>query len=255
MTRSPLRAAAAWLVPLALAACASVPPRGPATSDLVFPSRYLQAILAQPAPYDSARAYPLLVALHGYGDTAPGFAQAFGAGSWERCFVAIPEAETALANGGTSWYPLTSDRTRWPALDGHAVAAVVALIEAVRARYHVGAVYVLGFSQGATLAYQIGLLHPDLVSGVLAVAGRLPDVDTVGAIVHAADLERARGLRILVARGRDDPTLPRRAFLGQADFFASRGYAVTRYEFAGGHDLPAEVMVRISRWLREAPRP
>ncbi len=253
MTRSPLRPAARGLALLALAACASLPPRGPAASGVVFPSPYLQAILSEPAGYDSTRAWPLLVALHGYGDTAAGFAQAFAAGSWTRCFVAIPEAETPLATGGTSWYPLTADRARWPALDGHAVAAVVALVDALRARYRIGPVYLLGFSQGAMLAYQVGLLHPERVAGIVAIAGRAPDVDTLGAIVHAADLTAARAVRLLVARGRDDAAVPRRVFTAQAAFFAARGFAVTRVEFAGGHDLPAEIMERVSRWLRETP--
>lgn len=247
-------AAAARLALLALAACAPLPPRSPATSGEVFPSPYLQAILAQPEPYDSSRTYPLLVALHGYGDTAAGFAQAFSSPAWARCFVAIPEAENPLANGGTSWYRLTPDRSLWPGIDGHAVAAVVALVEALRARYRIGPVYVMGFSQGATLAYQVGLLHPDLVSGIVAIAGRPPDVDTLGAIVHAADLDRARGVRLLVARGRDDASVPRGVFTRQAGFFSSRGFAVTRHEFAGGHDLPPEIMERVSRWVREAPR-
>jgi phospholipase/carboxylesterase len=245
------RIRAAWCTSLLLASCATPP--APARG-LIFPSQYLEAILTPPAGYDSTRTYPLLVALHGYGDTAAGFARAFGGAAWARCFVAVPEAEYSLANGGTSWFYLTRERSLWEAADRRVVAAVVGLIDALRARYPLGEVYVLGFSQGAALAYQVGLLQPSLVSGIVAISGQAPPIDTVGAIVHAADLENASRVRIFVARGRDDASVPRRTYLDQADLFTSRGFAVTRYEFDGGHDLPADVMGRIARWLREAPR-
>ncbi len=248
--RRPARTLAPWCTALLLASCATPRPPG---HPVLFPSPYLEALVTPPADYDSARVYPLLVALHGFGDTAAEFARAFASPEWRGCIVAVPEAENAAGNGGFSWYPATRDRSLWPALDGHLVGAVVALIEALRARYHVGPVYVLGFSQGATLAFQAGLLHPALVTGVLAVAGARPDVDTLGAIVHTANLERARTVRLFVARGREDAGMSRRAFVAQADFFATRGFAVTRYEFDGGHDLPPEVMARAARWLREAP--
>jgi len=243
--------AAPWGAALLLLACTT---GRRSARELIFPSPYLEAVLVPPAADDSARTYPLLVALHGYGDTAAGFVRAFGGGSWERCFVAVPEAEHAVANGGTSWFQLTRDRTQWEAADRRTVATVVALIGALRSRYRIGEVYLLGFSQGAALAYQTGLLNPSLVSGIAAISGGLPPIDTVGAIVHAADLAGATGPRILVARGRDDPAVGHRALREQADFLVSRGFAVTRYEFAGGHDLPAEALERVARWMREEAR-
>ena len=240
---------------LLAASCAAPGARGRAADEVIFPSPRLEAILRTPAGYDSSRTYPLLVALHGYGDAATPFAAAFASGTWARVFVAVPEAEYPLPNGGYSWFHLTDDRSLWPERDGRTVEAVAGLIDALRARYRIGPVFLLGFSQGAVLAYQVGLLHPSRVAGILAISGAVPPIDTAGAIVRSEDLERARRVRLFVARGRDDARAGRRSFLDQAAFFAARGFTVTRYEFAGGHDLPAEVMERAARWLREASGP
>lgn len=245
------RPLAAWLPLLLVAGCAV--PHAPARAT-VFPSPSLEAILRQPGGYDSARTYPLLVALHGYGDDAASFIRAFGRAAWAHCFVAVPEAEYQISNGGFSWFQLTRDRSVWEAADRRTVAAVVGLIDAVRTSYRIGPVFVLGFSQGATLAYMTGFLHASLVSGVLAISGQLPPIDTVGAIVRSTDIDAARSVPVFVARGRDDRSVSRRSFVDQAASLAARGFAVTRFEFSGGHDLPVEVADRAARWVREVSR-
>ena len=65
-----------------------------------------------------------------------------------------------------------------------------------------------GFSQGATMAYLTALRNPALVSGVLAVGGGLPEIDREGSLVHAADVERARAVRVFTARVRFSESFP-----------------------------------------------
>ena len=242
------------LASLPLASCVSAGPQGPATADAIFPSRYLEAILKLPAGYDSTRAFPLVVALHGNGGSAFGLAEVLAPLAAASFFVAVPQGDYPGAGGGYSWFDPSPDRRLWAESDAHTVATVVALIEALRARYRIGKVIVLGFSQGASLAYLIAFRNPSLVSGVVAISGGLPPIDTAGAIVHAPDVVAARSVRIFVARGDEDPYVSRRAFLDQRDFFASRGYAVTSFEFPGGHAVPDVVVSRVRAWLREAVR-
>jgi phospholipase/carboxylesterase len=240
------------LASLPLTSCVSAGHQGTATADEIFPSRYLEAILRAPAGYDSSRTYPLLVALHGNGGTAFGLAPRLASLAAASFFVAVPQGEYPGAGGGYSWFEATTDRRDWELSDAHVVATVVALVEALRSHYRIGKVFVLGFSQGASLAYLTALRNPSLVAGVVAISGGLPPIDTAGAIVHAQDVAAARSVRVFVARGTEDPYVSRRAFLGQRDFFASRGYAVTAFEFPGGHEVPDAVMSRVRAWLREA---
>ena len=207
-----------------------------------------------PAGYDTARTYPLVVALHGYGGTAGGFAPSFAPFAAASFFVAIPEAQYATPNGGFSWFHLAADRTRWEQDDTLSVRAVVALVDALRARHHIGDVYLLGFSQGVSLAYMTGFRNPALIEGIAAISGFLPDIDTVGAIVHAADVDSARTVRVFVARGTSDALISHQEFLAQTDLFTAHGYDLTSYEFDGGHFLEDVVMRRALQWLRTGAR-
>ena len=238
---------------LALPSCVGV--RAPAPpADEIFPSRYLEAILKPPAGYDSSRTYPLLVALHGYGDNARNFAPVLDRIAASAFFVAVPQGEHPRRGGGWSWFDPTAEPGAWAQQDAHTVASVVELIEALKARHHIGPVFVLGFSQGASLAYLVGLRHPEIISGIVAVAGVLPPIDTAGALLGGVDLSAARGVRVLVARGVADQAVPRRAYVAQVAFLRAHGFRVTAYEFGGGHDVPDEAVDRVRRWLRAAGR-
>ena len=123
---------------------------------------------------------PLVIALHGRGDTPEGFAPLFHA--WGvRARVIIPRPPHPWS-GGVAW-----------TLHGHAVAAsrpaiasdligladrVVATADAVRrARRTRGAGVVIGFSQGGMMAWTIAVRHPRAFSAVFPVAGILfPEV-------------------------------------------------------------------------------
>jgi phospholipase/carboxylesterase len=237
-----------WLAAVLLASC--LPITEFEKNAVLFVSPYLTAILKLPAGYDSTRTYPLVVALHGNGGTAGVFAPSFGAVAEAGYFVAVPEAQYARPDGGYSWYYLTSDRTLHEVYDSLPVRAVVGLVQAIRGSYRIGDVYLLGFSQGASLAYMTGFLHPAQFRGILAISGWLPAIDTVGAIVHAADVDSAAGLRVFVARGRDDTVILREEFLAQTDLLVAHGYPFSSYEFDGGHVLTNEVMTRALQFLR-----
>jgi predicted esterase len=243
---------APWTLTVLLAACLPFQETGPDEDDLLFVSPYLAAILKLPDGYDTTRTYPLLVTLHGYGGTAGGFASGFEPVSRAGYFVAIPEARFATANGGYSWFYRTSDRTLWEAYDTMSVRGVVALVEALRDRYPIGDVYLLGFSEGVSLVYMTGFRNPALVTGMVAIAGVLPDIDTLGAIVRTADVDSARTIRVFVARGTSDGLVSRQSYLRQTELLTTHGYPVTSWEFGGGHYLSDEVVERVIDWLREA---
>ncbi len=238
---------------LALAACASGGGT-PAPADVQFPSPHLEATLKFPPGWDSTRSYPLLVALHGYGGDAYRLSLVLADVPRAGFLVAVPQGEYELQGGGWSWFDLSRDRSTWALHDAQTVETVVQLIEPLRTRYHAGPVFVLGFSQGAALAYLVGLSHPGLVTGVAAVAGGLPPIDAEGAMLHAADLAAAKGVRLFVARGIEDPMVHRRTYVEQAAFLRTQGFAVTTFEFAGGHDLPPELVGRLTAWLRAETR-
>lgn len=238
---------------LSLSSC--LYPVVPGPNDVVFRSPYLAAILKLPADFDSTRTFPLLIALHGNGGNAVSLAPWFSHVARASFFVAVPEGPYVRESGGYSWFFETDDRALWEQYDTVSVRAVVALIEALRTEYRIGDVYLLGFSQGASLAYMTGFRNPELVDGLLAISGVLPDIDTLGAIVHAQDIEAARNVPVFVARGAEDEMISRRSFLTQVEFLTSHGYAVTAYEYSGGHVLTDDVTNRALLWMAEHAGP
>jgi phospholipase/carboxylesterase len=244
------------IFPLALSALAVLAgglsaQQPPTSGDVVFQGRSQTAIVKLPERFDTSRTYALLVALHGRGGTAAGLAPAFSSFAAVPILVAVPQGEYRVPGAGYSWFYLTDDRGLWAEHDTVSARRLLDLVTDIRARYRVGTVFVLGFSQGASMAYTLGLLHPEIVSGVLAVSGYPPEVDQEGSIVHAPDVEGARHVGLFIAHGRDDVLVGREVFTAQRDFFASRGYAVTSFEFDGGHQLTPALLDRVRRWILE----
>jgi phospholipase/carboxylesterase len=231
------------------AGCGLLGPEPSASNDVLVSTQFLSAILKLPQGYDSTRTYPLLVALHGNGGTAGGLAPAFTPLAGDSILVLVPQGEHPGPSGGYSWFLLTSDRGLWVRFDTQSVEHVLALASAVGSRYRVGKLFVLGFSQGASLAYMIGLRNPARVSGVLAIGGLLPEIDQEGSIVHAHHIAEAQGLKIFLARGKDDPLVSHDSYESQREFFLSNGYAVSAYEYAGGHALTDDLMGQVRQWL------
>jgi len=254
-----LSRAGALLVALSFCAvspqsCALSGPSGSVARGGEIRTQSLMALLRFPNGYDSTAAYPLLVALHGRGGTATEFVRAFRTFAEDSLVVAVPQGEYGRADGGYSWYYQTEDRSLWEAYDARSVNTVVELVSAISARHRVGKVFVLGFSQGASLAYMIGLKNPSLVSGVLAVSGSMPEIFQGGSIVREQDVAAARGVKLFIARGSRDAFDTREIFAAQVDFFTGNGYEVTALEFAGGHYFTADLVAGIRQWLRERAR-
>ena len=230
--------------------CRPPAPAMPAPVDALFRSPSLTAILKFPEHYDSATTYPLLVALHGNGGMAAELDSGLSSLDRAAMLIALPQGEYAGPAGGYSWFLRTADRSRWETSDARTVDHVVELIAAIGARYRTGKVFLFGFSQGASLAYMTGLRNPELVTGIVAIGGHLPEVDREGSIVHAQDVVNARNVKVFVARGRSDPHVSPQVFTNQRAFLVSHGYAVTAYEYAGAHYLTSDLLARVGRWIR-----
>jgi len=210
-----------------------------------------RVLLKLPHGYVENHQYPLLVALHGNGGSAEGLSPAFNGFRDEPMIVALPQGGYPLPQGGYSWFYKTADRSIWEKEDILSVSRIVDAISEAASLYPIKKVYVLGFSQGASLAYMTGLLNPSLVAGVAAIAGIMPEIDGSGAILHAVDIEKAKGVRMFIARGTGDGLVERRHLTSQYDYFSSRGYVATTCEFQGGHTLTTELLGKLLEWLKQ----
>jgi len=204
-----------------------------------------------PEGYDPAKAYPLLIALHGRGGGAQDFDRLWERQAKAQCLFVTPEGPYVLPFDqrrdipGYSWYLLVNDRNIWAMADSLGVTAMTNTVAEIKANYKVGPVYILGFSQGASLAYHVAVLHPDIFAGVLAIAGIFP-----GEFISQENLGKALPtLRIFIAHGRSDPALPMAESEKSRTLLEKAGFAVTFQTFKGGHTLPDDLFQKILAWI------
>jgi phospholipase/carboxylesterase len=120
---------------------------------------------------DADDRWPLLVILHGRGDTAEHFRDA-----WRnfpiKLQLSLPLAPLPFDHGRQwfDWPPGTSDE----ALAAAVAAAEAKLWPAIAGVAQGRRLFVAGFSQGALVAYAMAIRHPDDILCAFPIAGRLP---------------------------------------------------------------------------------
>jgi phospholipase/carboxylesterase len=192
---------------------------------------------------------PLLVLLHGVGGNEHGL---FARESQfdPRFLVVSPRAP----------YVLGHDKHRWFDVEFTASGPVINAIEAEASRQALvqfindavmafGAdprqVYLLGFSQGATLGYSALLSAPQKFRGAVLVAGRvLAEVAPLAA--PAQDFEH---LTMLIQHGRADPVIPLSRSTAARDLFVDLGVSLGYREYQAGHEISAEMTCEAAEFL------
>ena len=114
-----------------------------------------------PPEYHPGRLYPVLVALHDSGERPEVMFQRWSSlADQNGYFLVVPQWEQS-ARGQ---YGYTTQEH----------AAVVDVVRDLRRRFAIDSdrVFLTGFGEGANMAYDVGLSHPDFFAGVLPIAGR-----------------------------------------------------------------------------------
>ncbi|MBN2431601.1 MAG: dienelactone hydrolase family protein [Acidobacteria bacterium] len=207
--------------------------------------------LKLPAGYDDEKAYPLVIGLHGYLDSVDNFIRLWNGVTGADLIYVTPE--TPYGHPPTvhnkrmqySWMPPTRDRNLVNTCDDMLTEYIINVRNRVAARHKIGDVYLLGFSQGVGIAYDVATRHPDLFTGVIALAGILPGEE----FVPADRLAAAKSLRILIGHGRQDPAVQAATSRQAHERLAALGYTVTLLEYDAGHEVPPGVLEKVARWL------
>lgn len=134
-------------------------------------------------------------------------------------------------------------------LDGQRL--LLNLMHEASAKYNIptGQVYLLGFSQGAIMAYDVALTRPSQVRGVLAFSGRML-AESRQHHAPAADIKR---VQFFLSHGRHDDKLP--AFYADEaiDFLKTLGITPHYAAFEGGHEVSASSLAAAHQWLAKQP--
>ena len=190
--------------------------------------RYLERCLGQ-CTKDAAM--PLAILIHGLGDRPrPDWLES-ASHIQTPVRLIMPQAPTPYYDG-FAWFPYRH-RGNNPAALARGIAGAAdqlarAIAELAAHRPTVGRPFVMGFSQGGMLSFQLALHHPEVVELSLPMSGMLPE-----ALWPAAKAAGTRFPRIVALHGDADeivPIAPARALVAR---LRKLGYAVELREYPG----------------------
>jgi phospholipase/carboxylesterase len=192
---------------------------------------------------------PTVIAIHGHGAHSQdllGLAPYVANG---RLLMICPEAEFMLQPGMPSytWFePSGPDLKRTPEEFDRVTTRVSEFISEALTQYggDPDRTVILGFSQGGSLAYRIGLGDPARFAGVAALSTWLPD--EAEAAATAGDALSA--LPVIVQHGTSDPAVGIDRGQDSRDRLEALGVQLEYLEYDMQHQIGAESLGDLSMW-------
>lgn len=197
-----------------------------------------------PTGYEPNYPYPLIVYFHGNGGNekqvlsqAPEISRRNYLGIALRGPVALGDDDNG--DPGYSW----DADGNYEAIEDYVFRA----IQQTRQRFHIHSerIFLAGFWEGATMAYRLGLNHPEKFGGVVALNGNMPR--TGCSLFH---LDQVRQLRMMIGHGNANPLVP--VSLARRDFrlLYTAGVTVKFQTYTTTHRLHADMLRDVNRWIQ-----
>jgi len=171
--------------------CAPAPSQAAPRPSIEFIERVLNA-----APNDKL---PMLIALHGLGDSPEQFMELFTDLSLRVRIIAARAPDPYAV--GTSWFPIDDPERAPKAIVDRAAQLAEFADQLARTRPTVGRPLVTGFSQGGILSFAVAAYHSEHFQAALPIAGALLDA-------LPRYRKAAKGFTVTAFHGRDDTRIP-----------------------------------------------
>jgi phospholipase/carboxylesterase len=199
-----------------------------------------------PLHYEQNYGYPLLVWLHGGGDSEKQLRRIMPHVSM-RNYVAV-------APRGTLEVPHRAGIGRgfqWPQTPQNVSLAeegIRAAIAGARRQFHIrpDRIFLAGYESGGTMAFRLAAEHPEQYAGVLSLCGPFP---TQGAPL--AKLNTVRQLPLFVTACRNGSYYPTTQVCDDLRLFHVAGMSITLREYPGEDGLSAQMLADVDRWIME----
>jgi len=223
------------------------------TMHICMQERYGQYLIILPDDYDPQRSYPLVILLHGYGQSPEQFAKVasyIGTGDF---IYAIPEGPYAALDGEGRAFSHLRESADFREDTRSAIRTadwIVRVADDVKRHYPVAGerFWLAGFSQGGAMAHAMAAFHPQRVAGYMAHGGYLiPDL--IQPDQFAA--EKAAGVQVLVTHGEDDIAVGLEEGIHSVNVLKHAGLDVRFETVKGAHEFSPEVGRLAGQWLRE----
>ncbi|MCR6480883.1 alpha/beta fold hydrolase [Variovorax sp. ZS18.2.2] len=191
---------------------------------------------------------PLLVLLHGFASYEQHLFR-HEALFDPRFAVVAPRAPLRIGPGAHRWFyfertpdgPIVSEDE-----ETHSLKTLLAYLDALAVERAPSAMYILGHSQGGTMALSVLLSKPRLIQGLVNINGR-----ALSRVVPSEDSRKAlAGMKLLEYHGIDNPIVPLPMARATRDRLKKFGVEIDYRERPGiGHGFTAEILNESSEWL------
>ncbi len=200
-------------------------------------------------PSKTGDEYPTIVALHGRGtDENDLIPLVFSLGLAD-ALVVSPRAPLPFSlGGGFAWYDLSQEGVPHPQTFHMSLDLLRRFIAEIKAGYSLNPkqIILLGFSQGAVMAYAAALLDPASFRGIAALSGYIPQQSGL-----SFDLGRLGGFPAFVSHGTYDQTIPVRLGRESVELLKSTGAEVEYREYPIGHQVSEDTIRDLAAWIRK----
>jgi len=202
---------------------------------------YIVELPAGYDPTDSITTYPLIVALHGFGDHAGAYKGTAMMFCPEGAIGLYPETAFPVdleGNLGWAWYMWGDSSYHRETVD-LSTRWVLQILEQVKQEYAVDStkVFLFGFSQGGMMTYEVGIRYPHLFRGLLPAGGWLEvPIDET----HPLD-SAAFNLPVLALHGYFDDVVTWESGKSAVDTLQKYGVPAQIMRYPVKHRLPPEL--------------
>ena len=198
-------------------------------------------------PKDIHAASPkTLIALHGFGQKCKGFVRNFAPLRDRNILVVAPQGphqfymQLEPKKVGFNWLTIYEKENSIRDFAGY-MGRLLDALASEHGRINDN-VYLLGFSQGVSMAYRLAVSGTVPVRGLVACCADLPaDV--------AERLPSITRFPVLLAHAEDDPLVPVSKAAEAESVLQAHNFPVNRLRYTGGHLIPEDVMTRIGEWI------
>jgi predicted esterase len=227
------------------------------TSNVVKQERLGRYVVILPDEYDPARTYPLVVLLHGYGQSPEQFADVAKYINPREYVYIVPEGPyTALDSEGKGFSHLRELENYQEDAASVSTTAdwIIRAADDAMKRYPIKGkkFYMIGFSQGAALAHITAALYPERIAGYAAHGGYIIK-NTITEDQLAK--EKKSGTRILITHGQDDPAVAAEEGIYASNMLKDAGLDVTFEMLPVAHVFSPDVGRRVGEWLSKISSP
>jgi phospholipase/carboxylesterase len=200
---------------------------------------------------------PVLILLHGYGSSEGDLIE-IAKTLDERFLTFSLRAPFKGSDVGYSWYEL--NRTRSNELTSNynelkeSKAKILSFISNACKSYKADStkVFLMGFSQGAIMAFDIALTNPKKIAGILALSGKMLE-ETKTAKLDATSVAK---LKIFIAHGNSDNVISIKEAEKATEFLKTNAIKEVTYKnYEMPHSISGAELNDIKAWLKKQINP